>query len=77
MSTEITRPSAPIIENFRAPDVSLLGIVAIIIFALHLAGGIAFDRAHANVAPAAFAALADEMTCAAQVRPPERSLPYD
>ena len=78
MPTEISSPSAPIIEH-KAPDVSLLGIVAILIFVLHLAGGIAFDRSRANpaVAPAAFAALDGEAKCTAQAARPEPSLPYD
>ena len=89
MPTEITRPSTPTIEPAGTPQAALpgintpevrplgltpLAIAAILALVLHIASGVMLDRSHASPVGAA---LDDCVTCPAEARPPQPSLPYD
>jgi hypothetical protein len=61
-------------------SISPLAVAATLLFVvLHLVSGVMLERSHARPAiePAAFAALDDEVTCLAQPRQREPSLPKD
>jgi hypothetical protein len=83
MPTQIRRPSAQVLAP-TAPDVSPnsltpLTIIAILVFVLHLAAAAALGRSQAAlaIAPPAAGAMGDEARCAAEMKPPARSLPFD
>jgi len=80
MPTEIRRSIPRIIAHSKALSVSPLTIAAVIAFViLHLVSGVMLEHSHASprVETSAFAALDDEAKCAAEVKQPEPSLPYD
>ena len=83
MPTEISRPSAQTIEQPRAPEapplsLTLIGIIAILTFVLHLATGAALYRSHASqMAPTVVGAAGDQVVCVSEPKPPERALPFD
>ena len=83
MPTEIRRPSAQIIEQPRAPEapplsLTLIGIIAILTFVLHLATGAVLYRSHASqMSPTAVGAAGDQVVCASDAKPLERALPFD
>jgi hypothetical protein len=79
MPTQIRRPSAQALAP-AAPDVNSnsltpLTIIAILVFVLHLAGAAMLGRSQASLAIGPL--TADEARCAGDVKPPERSLPFD
>ena len=80
MPTEISRPSAQTIEQPRAPEapplsLTLIGIIAILTFVLHLATGAVLYRSHAGqIAPTS---VDDQVVCVSEAKPPERALPFD
>lgn len=83
MPTQIRRPSAQVLKP-TAPDDSSnsltpLTIIAILVFVLHLAAAAALGRSQAGlaIAPLTAGALDDEARCAAEAKPPARSLPFD
>jgi hypothetical protein len=57
-----------------SPSLVPLAIIAILALILHVASGVVLDRSHAG---ATGAALDDAVTCAAEMSPPQPSLPYD
>jgi hypothetical protein len=83
MPTEIRRPSARIIQQARKPEappfnLTLIGVIAILTFVLHLATGAVLDRSHASqLASTSFGAAGDEAVCASEAKQPEPALPYD
>jgi hypothetical protein len=80
MPAEMKSASASVTEHSRAPGSGTLVIAATLAIAMfHLVSGVMLDRSHARPAiePTALAALDDEARCSADVRSPERSLPYD
>ena len=89
MPTEISRPSASIVGRSKspeanarhagAPNLTLLAVAAILVVVLHIVSGVVLERAHAGptVEPSALAALDAEVTCPAEARQSERSLPFD
>ena len=83
MPTEISRPSAQTIEQPRAPEapplsLTLIGIIAILTFVLHLATGAVLYRSHAGeIGSTATGATGDLTVCASEAKPLERTLPYD
>jgi hypothetical protein len=78
MPTQIRRPSArtlaPTAPDVNSNNLTPLTIIAILIFVLHLAGAAMLGR---SITPLSAGALGDEARCAAEVKAPERSLPYD
>ena len=80
MPTEIRRSSAQIIEQARAPQLSLtlVGIIAALTFVLHLATGAVLHRSHASpIAPTVVGTADDRAICVSEAKPLERALPYD
>jgi hypothetical protein len=83
MPTQIRRPSAQALAP-AAPDVNSnsltpLTIIAILIFVLHLAAAAMLGRSQAShaIGPLKAGAMDDASRCAADAKPPERSLPFD
>jgi hypothetical protein len=76
---ESTGTPPVILPKINSPETTSLGltplaIAAILALVLHIASGVMLDRSHASPVGAAFD---DCVTCPAEARPPQPSLPYD